>query len=246
MKRVIIMFLLVSLQLASMSYIYGQEHVIYYEQSGIECSSGYALTTGCVNTISPDAKCNFKQDTEIVSQYKGNTYVLEPISSTVHTRGSDRLVAGYFKGSIILLKDPDFTLGKCEPIEQIIRRMASKSVFRRIELDERYYLFTTEGVEGGKIEVLASGTGGIVPLVFNKGAKIQKLRKTAFDESIYQAQQRLQQLGYNPGPLDGMRGKKTARAIKKFQQDNGLSVSGKIDQATINKLKEMSQETEKK
>jgi len=36
----------------------------------------------------------------------------------------------------------------------------------------------------------------------------------------------LQQLGYNPGPVDGIMGKKTAAAIKIFQQDMNLPVDG--------------------
>jgi len=248
MKRSIIALLLLPLQLAFSCYTYGQEYPIILGNVGIELSSGFSGFEDCRMTISPGAECNFKQGAEIVSRYKGNTYILEPILPTVHTREPGRFLAGYFRGSIVLLKDPNLTLALpayCRSPEQIIRKMTTKSIFRRIELDERVYLFTTEGVEGGKIEVLVLGEGSI-PLVFNEGAKIQKVERTAFNETAYQAQQRLRQLGYDPGPLDGMWGKKTAIVIKKFQQDNGLSVSGKLDQETINKLKEMSQETEKK
>ena len=42
--------------------------------------------------------------------------------------------------------------------------------------------------------------------------------------------------GYNPGPVDGVWGKKTESALKKFQQDNGLSVTGKLDEKTQKKL----------
>ena len=34
-------------------------------------------------------------------------------------------------------------------------------------------------------------------------------------------------LGYNPGPADGLMGKKTANAIEAFQKDAGLPVDGK-------------------
>jgi peptidoglycan hydrolase-like protein with peptidoglycan-binding domain len=36
------------------------------------------------------------------------------------------------------------------------------------------------------------------------------------------AKEKLKELGYDPGPPDGIRGKKTISAIKRFQGDNGL------------------------
>ena len=54
-----------------------------------------------------------------------------------------------------------------------------------------------------------------------------------FDKKvIYQAQKKLKRLGYNPGPLDGIWGPKTQKAIKKFQQDNSLLVTGNLDEQT--------------
>jgi hypothetical protein len=40
-------------------------------------------------------------------------------------------------------------------------------------------------------------------------------------------------LGYDPGPIDGKMGAKTRAAIKKFQEDNGLAPTGKIDEALV-------------
>ena len=47
-----------------------------------------------------------------------------------------------------------------------------------------------------------------------------------------QAQRLLQQLGYNPGPADGIYGARTRAAVKAYQRDNGLSVTGRLDAAT--------------
>ena len=55
-------------------------------------------------------------------------------------------------------------------------------------------------------------------------------------EIVLKAQKNLQELGYNPGPLDGIYGKKTQRALKKFQHDNDLSITGKLDSMTKEKL----------
>jgi peptidoglycan hydrolase-like protein with peptidoglycan-binding domain len=53
-----------------------------------------------------------------------------------------------------------------------------------------------------------------------------------------QIQQRLSELGYQPGPADGKIGKNTIKALKKFQQDNNLPVTGKADNETVNKLRQ--------
>ncbi|MGD8567118.1 MAG: peptidoglycan-binding domain-containing protein [Gammaproteobacteria bacterium] len=50
---------------------------------------------------------------------------------------------------------------------------------------------------------------------------------------VYHVQMRLMHEGYNPGPADGIMGKKTRRAIAKFQWDNNLEVTGALNQATF-------------
>ncbi|WP_455221408.1 peptidoglycan-binding domain-containing protein [Kaarinaea lacus] len=42
--------------------------------------------------------------------------------------------------------------------------------------------------------------------------------------------------GYNPGPIDGLMGKKTRKAIENFQWDAGLRITGELDDATRKSL----------
>ena len=56
--------------------------------------------------------------------------------------------------------------------------------------------------------------------------------------SVAQAQRRLAELGYEPGPIDGVLGKKTIDALSKFQREKGLSASGKLDDATVRQLRQ--------
>ncbi len=58
----------------------------------------------------------------------------------------------------------------------------------------------------------------------------------AYDQTIYEAQKKLEELGYDPGKADGIRGKKTVTAIKLFQEDSGLPVTGRLDSQTVAKL----------
>ena len=54
--------------------------------------------------------------------------------------------------------------------------------------------------------------------------------------TVLKVQEELQARGYNPGPLDGIWGSKTKRALRKFQYGNGLPLTGKIDLPTKEKL----------
>jgi peptidoglycan hydrolase-like protein with peptidoglycan-binding domain len=55
-------------------------------------------------------------------------------------------------------------------------------------------------------------------------------------EEILQAQKRLQALGFNPGPIDGVLGRSTQGALRQFQQAQGLSVAGTLDETTLKVL----------
>lgn len=57
-----------------------------------------------------------------------------------------------------------------------------------------------------------------------------------YDPVIEKAQIHLMELGYNPGPVDGKMGKRTARAMKNFQRDNNLEITGTLNEETLRKL----------
>jgi peptidoglycan hydrolase-like protein with peptidoglycan-binding domain len=49
-------------------------------------------------------------------------------------------------------------------------------------------------------------------------------------------QQRLRRLGFDPGPIDGVVGRRTTRAVSAFQAHHGLEATGVIDDATRARL----------
>ncbi len=55
-------------------------------------------------------------------------------------------------------------------------------------------------------------------------------------ERIKKIQRALQAAGYNPGPADGKMGRMTSKAIRDFQEAQGLSVDGKVGPKTWAKL----------
>ena len=54
---------------------------------------------------------------------------------------------------------------------------------------------------------------------------------------IRNIQQHLTEMGYQPGAIDGMPGKQTIAAVKKYQQDNGLKSDGVISEGLLTSLK---------
>jgi len=61
----------------------------------------------------------------------------------------------------------------------------------------------------------------------------------AIDEGMtsFELQERLNQLGYKVGTVDGVIGPRTTEALKKYQSDNNLPATGTLDAQTIKKLR---------
>jgi len=64
-----------------------------------------------------------------------------------------------------------------------------------------------------------------------------KNQQTRRHELITEIQSILEKLGYNPGPVDGKYGRRTADALKAFQRDAGVMQDGLINQDILNSLK---------
>ena len=54
---------------------------------------------------------------------------------------------------------------------------------------------------------------------------------------VKQIQTALKNAGYNPGAIDGKKGKQTREAIKSFQKDNKLNADGRVGKETWDLLK---------
>ena len=69
-----------------------------------------------------------------------------------------------------------------------------------------------------------------------KGAPSAASTSSGGTMSLAAAQRKLATLGYNPGPADGAMGGRTATALRSFQKDRNLPVTGKLDAQTIAEL----------
>ena len=55
--------------------------------------------------------------------------------------------------------------------------------------------------------------------------------------TVRRAQAELARLGYKPGPADGIAGRRTTAAVKRFQSDSGLPVDGRLSPALVTQLR---------
>ncbi len=63
-----------------------------------------------------------------------------------------------------------------------------------------------------------------------------------YNPKVEELQTLLRQQGYNPGPVDGRLGRRTREAVKQFQKDYNLKVTGFVDNKTWKKLHEYKRE----
>lgn len=69
----------------------------------------------------------------------------------------------------------------------------------------------------------------VVDKMKGAGAKTERANVRA-------AQQALHDQGFDPGPIDGRMGPRTSAALRDYQTKQGLTASGQLDDATIDKL----------
>ena len=67
-------------------------------------------------------------------------------------------------------------------------------------------------------------TLGAMPAAVHAGADIERVQKALKDN------------GHDPGPIDGVNGPRTSGALKAYQKAQGLEPTGRLDDATREKL----------
>jgi peptidoglycan hydrolase-like protein with peptidoglycan-binding domain len=87
---------------------------------------------------------------------------------------------------------------------------------------------------GAVIGIVSSGCG---TAWFRQDAQSRQSRgRGAGSEQVRLLQQRLHELNYDPGPVDGKIGPQTRGALRDFQNARGLGGTGRVDAATLSAL----------
>ena len=81
---------------------------------------------------------------------------------------------------------------------------------------------------------------GVLEVHTNAGQRVYELDLGYLDPvtEVTGVQQRLHNLGFSPGPIDGIYGPLTTAAMQRFQEARGMAETGKPDSFTIERLRE--------
>jgi len=106
--------------------------------------------------------------------------------------------------------------------------------------DDAIHWFRLARAQGFPIQDELLSKASLTTFIKKNRHRSAKIQKKAIDRQrlVREIQQNLTSLGYDPGPIDGLFGKKTRTAIQKFQQKQGLKEDG---QATTKLLKSLKQ-----
>lgn len=92
------------------------------------------------------------------------------------------------------------------------------------QADAASTITTADASATAQTTTLASATGSSMALPSEGSARVKAIQVA------------LQAAGYSPGAADGKMGRQTQKAIREFQEANGLSVDGKVGPRTWAKL----------
>ena len=133
-----------------------------------------------------------------------------------------KLVAGGVRPFKILLRYPD--------------RRPIKNEAYKLTIDGREYRGTTTDDGMVELHLPLTATHGVVSVNgYRQAIELGALEPIHTGRGV---QARLRNLGYAVGPIDGQLGQLSIAAIRRFQKDHDLPVTGKMNADTREKLKE--------
>lgn len=92
-----------------------------------------------------------------------------------------------------------------------------------------------EGVQSVRSE-LAVGAAGSMPSASGASAAGTPPMSVVQPMTVKAAQEALKAQGHDPGPIDGILGPRTEAALREYQQDKGLPITGRPDRTTLAQL----------
>jgi peptidoglycan hydrolase-like protein with peptidoglycan-binding domain len=69
-----------------------------------------------------------------------------------------------------------------------------------------------------------------------RGQQGQTGQQHMSQDQVRQAQERLKEAGFDPGPIDGLLGEQTKQALREYQKAHGLRQTGQLDESTRESL----------
>ena len=88
--------------------------------------------------------------------------------------------------------------------------------------------------ERGDIEIMSQRAQAAVNRCYYSKSEIREIQK----KEIREIQKKLALLGFDPGPADGIFGRKTSHAISQYQAKQGLPVTGAVSRELLESLRQ--------
>ncbi len=121
-----------------------------------------------------------------------------------------------------------------QPNEAALRPLVSSSEMAVVQDWLRYQPRAPSGADLERLQA-ANKVKDSAPA--QRSAVQQAAKSRAPDGDVRQVQAMLGDLGYRPGPADGLMGKRTKAAIEQFQRERGLAVDGQVSQSLLASLR---------
>ena len=123
-----------------------------------------------------------------------------------------------------------------EELAQVSTRLKSIQLENK-RLGEK--LDNLEGLLKARSQARAATVVARPPAKSVPAKRVSKVLKSGIkaDPFTLKIQKALKDAAYDPGPSDGMKGRRTTGAIRSFQRDNSLAETGMADEATLALLK---------
>ncbi|MEJ2177299.1 MAG: peptidoglycan-binding domain-containing protein [Gammaproteobacteria bacterium] len=112
-----------------------------------------------------------------------------------------------------------------------------------VSFKHTYYLRNSSAnLDGGTVCKNSQGIWNDIPIpaVFQSvgGVNHYSKQQVEEDEIVREVQELLNRLNYDPGPIDGIQGPRTRRAIEKYQYNLDLPVTGQVSTELVTMLKQ--------
>ena len=200
----------------------------------------YSSITGYYGSITQDAVRKFQASKGIAQDgIVGNNtkkYLFgESSGSNSSTPAPTSLLKKGSRGSAVtqlqqLLKDKGYLKGSVDGI-------FGNDTYSAVRSFQQAAGIAVDGIVGSRTwEALQSGSAPSGGSTGGSTSSSSLLKVGSRGSAVSNLQQRLKDLGYQPGKVDGIFGSGTEKAVKAFQKDNGLTADGIAGAKTFAKL----------
>ena len=146
-----------------------------------------------------------------------------------NTTGAAKFTKGSHKDDVLRIQGTPTGINRYQALDEEVWNYGYSTITFSIKTNR-----VVEWHDNGNLRVGLAATSMTQTQILSQSAT--QTTTAASNKAVRQAQKLLRDLGYQPGPIDGIYGSRTRQTIKLFQADERLSQTGTIDNGLINQL----------